>query len=40
MPVAMKLACTARGIELSIGSSKLALSAASVSINDGALEVT
>ncbi len=40
VPVAMKLACSGSGIELSIGSSKLALSAASVSINDGALEVT
>ena len=36
----MKLACTADGIELSIGASKVLLSAASVSINDGALEVT
>ena len=39
VPVAMKLACTGSGIELSIGASKLMLSAASVSINDGALEV-
>jgi hypothetical protein len=38
--VAIKLACTSSGIELSIGSSKLVLSAASVSINDGALEVS
>ena len=35
----MKLACTAGGIELSIGASKLLLSASSVSVNDGALEV-
>ena len=38
-PVAMKLACTSTGIELSIGASKLLLSSSSVSINDGALEV-
>ena len=37
--VPMKVACTADGIELSIGASKVPLSAASVSINDGALEV-
>lgn len=36
----MKIACTADGIELSIGSSKVLLSSSSVSINDGALEVT
>ena len=38
--VPMTVACTADGIELSIGASKVLLSAASVSINDGALEVT
>lgn len=37
--VPMTFACTADGIVLSIGASKLVLSAASVSINDGALEV-
>ena len=37
--VAMKISCTASGIELSIGASKIVLSAASVSVNDGALEV-
>ena len=37
--VPMKFACTSDGIELSIGASKLLLSAASVSVNDGALEV-
>jgi hypothetical protein len=37
--VPMKLACTASGIELSIGASKIVLSAASVSVNNGALEV-
>ena len=35
----MTLACTSAGIELSIGASKLLLSATSVSINNGALEV-
>ena len=40
VPVAMKLACTASGIELSIGASKIVLSPTSVSVNDGALEVT
>jgi hypothetical protein len=40
VPVAMKVACTSAGIELSIGSSKVVLSATSVSVNDGALEVT
>jgi Type VI secretion system/phage-baseplate injector OB domain len=38
--VAMKLACTSAGIELSVGASKLVLSPTSVSVNDGALEVT
>ncbi len=38
--VSMKIACTSDGIELSIGSSKVLLSNSSVSINDGALEVT
>lgn len=33
------LACTSSGIELSVGASKIVLSAASVSINNGALEV-
>jgi Type VI secretion system/phage-baseplate injector OB domain len=37
--VPMKLSCTADGIVLSIGSSKLLLSTTSVSVNDGALEV-
>jgi hypothetical protein len=35
----LKLAMTSSGIELSVGSSKIALSMASVSVNDGALEV-
>ena len=39
VPVAMKLSCTSSGIELSIGASKVVLSASSVSVNDGALEV-
>jgi Type VI secretion system/phage-baseplate injector OB domain len=39
-PVAMRFACTSSGIELSIGASKVVLSTSSVSINDGALEVT
>lgn len=39
VPVAMVVSCTASGIELSIGASKVVLSAASVSINGGALEV-
>jgi hypothetical protein len=39
VPVAMKIACTSSGIELSIGSSKVVLSSTSVSVNDGALEV-
>jgi hypothetical protein len=37
--VSMKIACTAGGIELSIGSSSVKLSPASVSVNNGALEV-
>lgn len=37
--VAMTFSCTASGIELSIGSSKVLLSSSSVSVNDGALEV-
>jgi hypothetical protein len=37
--VPMRFACTSDGIELSIGASKIVLSAASVSVNDGALEV-
>lgn len=37
--VPMKLAFTSSGIELSMGAAKVALTAASVSINDGALEV-
>lgn len=37
--VPMKLAFTASGIELSMGAAKVALTPASVSINDGALEV-
>ena len=39
VPVAMTLACTSAGIELSIGASKLVLSTTSVSVNNGALEV-
>lgn len=39
VPVAMTIACTSAGIELRIGASKLVLSATSVSVNDGALEV-
>lgn len=38
-PVPMKIVCGPAGIELSIGASKVALSAASVSVNNGALEV-
>jgi hypothetical protein len=38
-PVPMKFACTADGIELSIGASTIVLSTASVSVNNGALEV-
>ena len=38
--VPMTIACTSSGIELSMGSSKVVLSASSVSINNGALEVT
>jgi hypothetical protein len=37
--VPMTVSCTGDGIELSIGASKLLLSASSVSVNDGALEV-
>jgi hypothetical protein len=37
--VPMKIACTASGIELSIGPSTIVLSASSVSVNNGALEV-
>lgn len=39
VPVAMTISCTAAGMELSIGAAKVVLTAASVSINDGALEV-
>ncbi len=39
VPVPITFSCTASGIELSIGASKVLLSATSVSINDGALEV-
>jgi Type VI secretion system/phage-baseplate injector OB domain len=38
-PMPMTISCTAAGIELSIGSSKVQLSAATVSVNNGALEV-
>jgi hypothetical protein len=38
-PLPMKITCDSGGIELSIGSSTVKLSAASVSINNGALEV-
>lgn len=38
-PVPLTFSCTASGMELSIGASKVLLSAASVSINNGALEV-
>ena len=37
--VPMKIACTASGIELSIGPSTIVLSVSSVSVNNGALEV-
>jgi hypothetical protein len=40
VPTPMRMACTADGIELSIGRSKIVLTSSSVSINDGALEVT
>lgn len=39
VPVPITFSCTASGIELSIGASKVLLSATSVSINNGALEV-
>jgi hypothetical protein len=39
VPVAMKIACSSSGIELSIGSQKVLLSTSSVSVNNGALEV-
>jgi hypothetical protein len=39
VPVPMTIACTSSGIELSIGASKVALSPADVSVNDGALRV-
>jgi hypothetical protein len=35
----MKIVCGPSGIELSIGASKITMSAASVSVNNGALEV-
>jgi hypothetical protein len=38
--VPMRIALTSAGIELSIGHSRVTLTASSVSINDGALEVT
>ena len=38
-PLPMTISCTSEGIELSIGAAKVLLSAASVSVNDGALEV-
>jgi hypothetical protein len=38
--VPMKLSMTSAGVELSVGSSSVKLTSASVSINDGALEVT
>jgi len=38
-PVPMTISCTASGIELSIGAAKVLLSATSVSVNNGALEV-
>ncbi|MDO8144901.1 MULTISPECIES: phage baseplate assembly protein V [unclassified Isoptericola] len=38
VPIAVE--ATASGVEISVGASKIALTAASVSINDGALEVT
>ena len=37
--VPMKIACTASGIELSIGAASVKLTPASVSVNNGALEV-
>lgn len=39
VPMSMKIACTASGIELTHGASSIALSAAQVSINNGALDV-
>ncbi|MEQ4208814.1 phage baseplate assembly protein V [Actinopolymorpha sp. B9G3] len=39
VPVPMKLAMTASGMELSMGAASVKLTAASVSVNDGALEV-
>ncbi len=38
-PMPMKISCTADGIELSVGHSSVKLSPASVSVNNGALEV-
>lgn len=38
-PMLVKIACTASGIEISHGAQKIMLSAASVSVNNGALEV-
>ena len=37
--VPVKIACDSSGVSISVGSSKLALTPASVSINDGALQV-
>ena len=38
-PGTITLACTTTGVEISVGAAKIALTPASVSINDGALEV-
>ena len=39
VPVAMNIACTSSGIELSMGAQKILLISSSVSVNNGALEV-
>jgi hypothetical protein len=39
VPLVMKVGCTASGIELSVGASTVTLTATSVSVNNGALEV-
>lgn len=39
VPVPMKLSMSASGIELSIGAAKIQMSAVSVKINDGAMEI-
>ena len=38
-PSAIRIVCNTSGVEISVGAAKVALTPASVSINDGALEV-